>query len=483
MDPAKMLAPIYTRKTVGTFCFILIAFCAVLLLPGLGSITMQREQELRVVLTARHMAEGGGWLLPEFLGDFRFRKPPLMYWIVASTFKLAGTATSAFIARLPGVIAGALLVLSLFLAGARLVGRRRAFLASVIGMTSFIFMRQARLMEIDITLALCVTLSTISGYLALTRRAEALRWWTLAGIAGGLGFLAKGPAALALPPLAWLAFAAMNPRRLRAFMDLRVLPGLLACILIGAPWYIAIRKLAEKQIATELTATFAESHHPGPIYYYLYTLLHAMLPWSILLPFALWAIARHGRHHSGLRFLLTWFATSFAALSVVDSKQIHYCTLLLPPSALVLGWYAARFLAVRTPAVRACALRYGAASLVLAMAAGSAIYAWSWHPQRDPDYLIQDFARKARPHVAAAHELFITGPDTAALEFYVARKPRYPADLASAWKDARTGDVVLVSGNHRRPIDHALLPAPPALEMKNQKAEFILLSKTAGPAS
>jgi 4-amino-4-deoxy-L-arabinose transferase-like glycosyltransferase len=466
---------------VGICCGLLIALCALVLLPGLGTVTMQREQELRVVLTARHMAEGGSWLLPEFLGDYRFRKPPLMYWIVGATFKLTGTTASAFAARMPGALAGALLIVTMFLAGARLVGRRRSFLASVIGMTSFIFMRHARLMEIDITLALCITWSTISGYLALTRCKEALRWWTMAGLAGGLGFLAKGPAALAMPPLAWLAFAALKPRRLRAFADARILPGLLACAAIGAPWYIAIRKLAEKQIATELAATFAESHHPGPIYYYVYTLLHAMLPWGVLLPFALWAFVRHGRRHAGLRFLLCWFATSFAALSLVDSKQIHYCTLLLPPSALILGWYANRLLASRPPAVRAFVLHRGLPLTVLAMAAGSGFYAWFWHPRHDPDYLIQRFAREARPRVAAAREVLITGPDTAALEFYSGRKPRYPADLATAWKDAGAGDIVLVSGNRRKPIERDRLPAPSALDMRNEKAEFILLEKSAQP--
>jgi len=472
-----MPAPLYTRKTVWTCGALLVALCALLLLPGLGAITMQREQELRVVLTARHMAEGGSWLLPEFLGNFRFRKPPLMYWIVASTFKLTGISTSAFIARIPGIIAGTLLILSLFIAGARLVGRRRAFLAAAIGMTSFIFMRQARLMEIDITLALCITWAAVAGYLALVRPREALRWWTIAGIAGGFGFLAKGPAALVLPPLAWLAFAATKPRRLRAFADARVIPGLLACIAIGAPWYLAIRKLAEKQIAIELAATFAESHHPGPIVYYFYTLLHAMVPWSLLLPFAVWAFVRHGRHHGGLRFLLCWFATSFAALSLIDSKQIHYCTLLFPQSALILGWYANHLLAARSPAARACTLRYGVPAVVAIMAAGSAFYAWYWHPIHDPDFLIQDFAREARPRATAAHELFITGPDTAALEFYIGRKPVYPPDLATAWKKARAGDVILVSGTHRTPLRREDLPVPPTVDMKSSKAEFVLLEK------
>ena len=115
------------------------------------------------------------------------------------------------------------------------------------------------------------------------------------------------------------------------------------------------------------------------------------------------------------------------------------------------------------------------------MAVGSGFYAWYWHPKHDPDFLIQDFAREARPRAAAARELLITGPDTAALEFYVGRKPVYPPDLATAWTKARAGDVILVSGTHRNPLRREDLPTAPAVNMGSKKAEFVLLEKRAQP--
>ena len=56
-------------------------------LPGLGRGLVTRQQELRVLLAARTMAEGGSWLIPQFMGEERLRKPPLMYWLVATAFK------------------------------------------------------------------------------------------------------------------------------------------------------------------------------------------------------------------------------------------------------------------------------------------------------------------------------------------------------------------------------------------------------------
>jgi len=92
----------------------LTAVGALLLFPGLGGPVVHREQELRVLLTARDMAEGGNWIIPHFLGEPRLRKPPLMYWLVAAADRIAGTTHSPLISRAPSAAAGILLLLALY---------------------------------------------------------------------------------------------------------------------------------------------------------------------------------------------------------------------------------------------------------------------------------------------------------------------------------------------------------------------------------
>jgi len=70
--------------------WVLLGLCAALFLPALATLPMTDYKELRVVLPAREMAAGGDWLMPRFQGELRLRKPPLMYWIVASAFGWPG---------------------------------------------------------------------------------------------------------------------------------------------------------------------------------------------------------------------------------------------------------------------------------------------------------------------------------------------------------------------------------------------------------
>ena len=182
-------------KSVG----LAVAVAAAMVLPGLGRLHMKREQELRVALTARTMAEGGRWLVPHYLGAPRLQKPPLMYWWVALTDRLAGTTTSPFVARLPTALCGLALVAAVAWGGAWLVGRRRAGLAGVCAAASFLFIRHARLAETDIPSALFIALSLLALYRVFHDPARRMRFALLAGACSGLAFMTKGLGGFVLP--------------------------------------------------------------------------------------------------------------------------------------------------------------------------------------------------------------------------------------------------------------------------------------------
>ena len=127
---------------------------ALILLPGIGQPVMQRQQELRVALCARSMVEGGSWLIPEFQGNPRLRKPPLMYWINAASFKLSGGNGSERSARIPSAIAALLLLLLIYQAGQRIYGGQAGTYAALVLTTSLLFIRHGRSAETDMTLGL-----------------------------------------------------------------------------------------------------------------------------------------------------------------------------------------------------------------------------------------------------------------------------------------------------------------------------------------
>lgn len=418
---------------------ILTAVCLLALLPGLGHPVMQREQELRVALTARHMVESGSWLEPQYLGEPRFRKPPLMYWAVAGAYLLGGRTDSAWLARLPSALAGVGLVALLYLAARGALGRRRAFFAALIAATSFIFLRQSRLSETDTLLTLFTAASALAGYTSL-RRGLRLGWTALAGIASGLGFLTKGPAALAIPLLAWALFIAWPPaRRARPMRVAAHLALWLALALaIPAPWYahIATHAASAAQLRAEMAATFSgETRHAGPWFYYLYATFHALAPWSLALPFALLGGGRRARTHRAIRFAVAWFAAAFLALSVTSSKQIHYALLLLPPASLLIGAHLAR----RPVRTRTLVLLTG---LVLISHLALALIVM---PRREPKQVLADIVRAHRADLRAAPNVFLVGRHRPTIEFHAGRAIRDTDNLVEVRRLARSGDWIIVN--------------------------------------
>src|SRR5438105_902977 len=76
---------------------------AAIYLPGLGSLEIKGEEGRRI-LPAVTMLQTGNYLVPHVGSEPYFRKPPLVNWIVAASFKLTGVR-SEWTARLPSALA------------------------------------------------------------------------------------------------------------------------------------------------------------------------------------------------------------------------------------------------------------------------------------------------------------------------------------------------------------------------------------------
>lgn len=416
-------------------------------LPALGTGVIQREQELRVALTARSMAEGGSWLTPEYLGQLRIRKPPLMYWAVAVAYKVGGATDSARLARLPSALAGVGLALLVYYIARGFWGQKRGLLAGILCATSVIILRQARLAETDVMLTLWVTLAVWSGYRALFTASDS-RWMIASGLAAGLGFMTKGPAALALPMLAWLSGAIFcaRARPMQRRAATRLLLWLALALLVSAPWYLYLLARAGSlvQLRQELSATFGDTtRHAGPWYYYFYSFFQAFAPWCLLLPTALIAAWRKARGATALCFTLGWFISSFATLSLTSSKQIHYTTLLVPAASMLVAWHLGFFFT--RPSRR---VRWSVAALALfwVLVISTAYFVT---PQREPKQAILDALSQCQAEVHAATRVALVGPHRATVEFHAGRPIMDMDSLREAWRRTRAGDLIVVNNADR----------------------------------
>src|SRR6266542_7173320 len=109
---------------------VVVVVWAVIYLPALGSIGIKGEEGRRI-LPAIRMLETGNYIVPQVGSNPYYRKPPLVNWLVAATFKISGVRNE-WTARLPSVLA-VLAVAMAFVAIARpSLGPRGSIVAALI---------------------------------------------------------------------------------------------------------------------------------------------------------------------------------------------------------------------------------------------------------------------------------------------------------------------------------------------------------------
>lgn len=494
---------------------------------------LTREQELRVALTARDMAEGGSWVLPHYRGQPRFQKPPLMYWLTATAYRIVGCTDSALAARSASTAFSLALLVLIYAGGRFMVGRRAALYGAVFAGTSFLFLRFGFRSETDMPQSFFVSLSAFAVFYALRRAARPAGAWTLSGAAAGLGFLAKGLGGAVLPLLAAAGAAALPGFRGRAWRTAVLAPIVLAALAL--PWYLTVlgpspsHDAAGAAVGSEMQALFVKPTHPGPPVFYLYTLPAALAPWGLLPWLALPAVVRHARRRPGVAFLAVWTLTTLLALSFLKNKQIHYCTLLLPPASLAAGLLVALSARAARRWTAVVARHYATAVAVLLILAGVAMAVAPWIPaarmsagavpygvavaaaglaglalrRRGPGGVTaaaaagilalglagsgplgpaasDDFALHAavddiRGRIAPGSALFVVGGDDATFEFHAGRRAMPVDDFEAAWAAARPGDAVIALWPKRQAAP-AAVPRPDA-EYDTGKSRIALFRK------
>lgn len=287
----------------------------------------------------REMLESGDWLTPRLNYVEYFEKPPLFYWLVASSFRLFGTHPAAgrlvnALSALGGVFLTAWL-------GRRLFGERVGFLAGIILATSLDYAVAAQLLIIDTPLMFFFTATLACFAVAYFREKgwRARRWYIAAWAAAALATLTKGPMAFILPGLILLVFTA----RSRAWIRVREWAWGLGggvFLLLAAPWFVAM-SLRHPEFPSfffvheHVLRFFTKVHHrAGPPWYYLPVLVGGFFPWS---PFLIAAgrPAWNWRNRPEEFFLLAWAGVLFLFFSASSSKLATYILPTLPALALL----------------------------------------------------------------------------------------------------------------------------------------------------
>lgn len=301
----------------------------------LGTPGLMDPDEGRYAEIAREMLQLGDWLIPRLNHLPYLEKPPLGYWLVAGFFSLFGQ--SEWSARFLSAVTA---LMGLYLAyglGRELFGERQGFWGAMVLATSGGYLIMGRLLTLDMAFTFFLNLSLALGYLALSRGRESL--WPFSYGALALAVLIKGPVALVLAGLVWLAGASLWGRQ--AFLSL-VRPRLwLLLLLLVLPWFLYVSWYHPEFLRFFLWEQHVERYldgaryHAEPWWYFGPVLMAFLLPWTGLLPWAL--CHRAPSQFRDQLFLLLWAGLVIFFFSLSRGKLAPYILPALLPVALILG--------------------------------------------------------------------------------------------------------------------------------------------------
>ncbi|MFH1059483.1 MAG: glycosyltransferase family 39 protein [Pseudomonadota bacterium] len=331
----------------------MLAAAAFFFLSGLGQMPLTDRDEGEYAASVAAMFSRGDFIAPFLNGQPYLEKPILVFWLIAIGQAILGPGELA--ARLPSALASLGLVVWL---GWLLIttSRNPAFTALSLAAAAFtpLMALVGRASLTDLPLTLFTTLSLGAFFVAGEREGKGGRWWWLIAWAGlGLGFLTKGPVALAVVLPTALIYAALQRKLWLTLSRARILWGLAIFLAINLPWY----GLVFWRMGDEFWRAFFVSQnlrrfsevllgHGGGFFYYLPVLLLGFWPFSAAalpgLGSALFKNRREARAADPLARLRLLAGVAVLVVLVVFSlaatKQINYIMPAWPWLAVLAGY-------------------------------------------------------------------------------------------------------------------------------------------------
>jgi len=277
-------------------------------------------------------------------GESYLKKPPLLFWTLAGSFKAFGE--NEFAARLPSVAMGLGTLLLTYAMAAEVFGRLTGLFAAMVPLGFYFFVaRGGRECATDAPLIFFSTLAIF----ALARARIHRRWTPLVGAACGLAMLSKGAAGLIPLTVGAISIVALPAFSESGLIGLAYAVTAAACV--AAPWFLYqaihngslfwstyVKQETLMRIASHLEGKPAAA---GFTWHTLINEVRYLRP--LLLPLAgLGIAALHQGLLSALRRIpapvvlwLLWFAVAFIAACAVQTKLGWYLLPALIPAALL----------------------------------------------------------------------------------------------------------------------------------------------------
>jgi len=284
--------------------------------------------------------------VPELNGRAFIEKPPLYYWLVASSYAIAGKP-SAIAARAVSGISGLLTLLVVYLWAARIAGRPLALVAVFTLGSSVQFLMATHWVLLDPPLMLFGALAAWAAWEILESEGSS-RFLVPFYSALVLALWTKGLVGPALVGAGVAGSVLVARREPRALLRFRPWTGALVALLavaglVAALWVEGGAATVREWFWTNHVQRFVHpvstGHERGPLYY-LGAVPTVALPWLVplfdLLTPTFWR--RTAPHARTRRFCAAYFVAGVVLLSLAATKRENYLLPLLPPLFVLMAF-------------------------------------------------------------------------------------------------------------------------------------------------
>jgi 4-amino-4-deoxy-L-arabinose transferase-like glycosyltransferase len=430
------------KSRVQAFLMVLFVW-AVVYLPALGSLAIKGEEGRRI-LPAVHMLETGDYVVPRVGSNPYFRKPPMVNWLVASSFKIFGVRNE-WTARLPSALCVLAVAVAFITVARRSLGSSGSTIAALIWLTNLGMIEKGRLIEIE---ALYVSLFALAFICWLTWWEQVRSpWltWIVPWIFLGFGWLAKGPIHLIF--FYGIAVAVLwQAGESRKLLNLPHAIGFIIMMLIFAAWAIPYVQIAGgSRVAHVWNAQLwliAADFRPRGWLLNIPRSLGYFLPWLLLLPLAGGATFSSERQAKITRALIWAITVLFLVVDLIPGWLPRYGMPLIAPAVWLLAailsaeklewprWLGGKvFLAQDRQRL--------VVAIALTTCACVCIYAFAIVPFLQKQQKVKAIAAQIDALVPASQPLYAVNPDFQPFLFYVGRRLIYVNEVDDLPSDAR----------------------------------------------
>lgn len=471
-----------------TNLLIVLAIWAAIYLPTLGSLEIKGEEGRRI-LPAVTMIESGNYLIPQVGSEPYFRKPPLVNWLVAASFKVF-RARNEWTARMPSALCVLLVALAFITVARPPLGPNGSLVAAFAWLTNFGIVEKGRLIEIEALYVSLTGLAFICWFAWYQQRRSPWLTWIVPWIFLGLGLLAKGPLHL----LFFYAIVAAVLYRRREFRHLfhpAHFVGLLLMLAIFAAWAIPCLQVMHGSNVAHTWSRQFSGRLTGESFKFRGWLMNIprgcayLLPWILLFPLAGRVEFVDEQERRNVRGLSWGIVASFVAVSLLPGSLSRYTMPLLAPACCLLAILTCaerldlpKRLRILGPAAVPAPVRLPAAIAGLVVVA-MCFYAVAIVPQLKSRQKVRALATQIDAAVPAGEVLYAIDPAYQPFLFYVRSRIVYASDVHDV---PRSAHFLLVQPDGERAVAESTIGAPttprPILRSTDDHGRSVILLTT-----